>query len=258
MNTCAKNKIRVAQGKAQPDYSFLNPFFDKAFRIIRRNYAVPGADGISIKDIKQHYCDFKSKLLNYNPSGPEKRRITDYTGEIREINKYNILDIWLQTALRLYIENKINYKPKPYVFSYRKKNGEYLIKDFIQSWKSDQVLYIDISSFYADISRELLVKKLRVFLTIPEIALFESLSWNGSDNGLPVGNSMSVFLSNYYLNAIDAKFDNGYARFGDDMFFDLNVYNQPEIISIIEDEFKKLNLKINKSKMKIINPIKAE
>lgn len=258
MNTCAKNKIRVDQGKAQPDYSFLEPFFDKAFRVIRRNYAAPGADGISIKNIKQHYGDFKSRLLNYNMQSPEIRKIKDYTGEIREINKYSILDIWLQTALRLYLENKIGYKPKPYVFSYRKKNGEYIIRDFIRDWESDQVLYIDISNFYLDISRDVLIKKLGVFLSGTEIAMFKSLSWNGSDTGLPVGNSMSVLLSNYYLDEIDGMFDNGYARFGDDMFFDLNIYNQQEIINILEHELKKLNLKINKSKMKTINPTKAE
>ncbi|MDR0726545.1 MAG: hypothetical protein LBF37_00610 [Rickettsiales bacterium] len=257
MNTCANNEARVAQGKAQPDYSFLEPFFDKAFRIVRRNYAAPGSDNISIKDIKQNYRGFKSRLLHYNIQSGEKHNITDYTGEIREINKYSILDIWLQTALRLYIEYKTDYRPKSYVFSYRKTNGEYIIKDFIKSWNSDKVLYIDIANFYKDISREFLIDRIKMFLQKNEIDIFEALAWNGSMTGLPVGNSMSVLLSNYYLDEIDAKFDNSYARFGDDMFFDLNIYNQQDVINTLEAELKKLNLKINKSKMKIINPTKA-
>ena len=147
MSIYVNNDTRVAQGKAQPDYSFLEPFFDKAFRIIRRNYAAPGSDTISIKTIKASYKDYRDRLKKHSMSTPIVMHLSDYSGDIRPIKKYNIMDTWLQTAMRLYAEYKTGYKPRSSVFSYRKKNGENTIRDYIKSWNTEKFLYVDIASF---------------------------------------------------------------------------------------------------------------
>jgi hypothetical protein len=79
-----------------------------------------------------------------------------------------------------------------------------------------------------------------------------NLAWYGSDIGLPTGNALTVFMTNYYLYDIDSMFSDGYARFGDDMFFNLDIHNKEEIIKKVGSELKKLNLSFNDSKMRII------
>lgn len=257
MTICAKKNTRVAQGKAQPDYSFLEIFSDKAFRIVRRNYAAPGFDGISIKDIKRNYRDFKERLIVHKITPPQKVTIIDYTGETREINKYNILDVWLQTSMRLYVESKTGYKPRASVFSYRQRDGENKIKSYIESWSSNRVLCVDIADFYGNVSTSKLIELLKNYLSEYEMMHLAKIAWDGAEVGLPVGNSMSILLSNYYLDSIDKEFKAGYARYGDDFFFDLNIYDEKELVKKMKEMLKELNLEINESKIKIIDPTKA-
>ncbi len=72
-----------------------------------------------------------------------------------------------------------------------------------------------------------------------------NLAWYGENSGLVTGNAVSVFMTNYYLKDIDSMFIDGYARFGDDMFFNLDIYNADEIIYNVG--------LLNDSKIQIIN-----
>ena len=64
---------------------------------------------------------------------------------------------------------------------------------------------------------------------------------------------MSIFLSNYYLDDIDTLFDNGYARYGDDMFFDLTIHDKDILLQTLIKELNNLNLVLNKDKIRVIN-----
>lgn len=127
----------------------------------------------------------------------------------------------------------------------------------------DSFIKIDVSSFYASIPHDPLLRKLRRKIRTPEIMLLiqnaietEAL-YNPAGQkkrsrrtlGLPEGLSISNALANIYLSDIDRKFEADrrirYFRYVDDILILVNKDDQDGIEKLIVRELAKLGLKTN-------------
>lgn len=119
------------------------------------------------------------------------------------------------------------------------------------------VLKLDIENFFGSISE---VDVYRIFKNLGYsenlTVLFTKLcTLNGS---LPQGASTSAYISNLILSNFDKKVSNyclsrkiRYTRYADDLTFSGD-FNYDGVIKIVVNELKKLNLKLNTQKIRII------
>lgn len=235
--------------------------FDKAFKLLRRNYGSPGLDGISLKEVKKNYSRHKNILSSkYNRgeinSLPIKTTtIIDYGGQEREIFVYCIYERWLQMYLKLQIEPSIEKNLKDYVFGYRKDKTMEDLRNYMIKTGVELVLHLDIVKYFEQIDKEQLFAYLGGILGVDRdilVKLHRSVSH--VDTGLPQGNVLSPILSNTYLMSFDELFPERYARFSDDLYFALDTLEEKDsVIEKVSAQLLKLNLKINYNKLEITN-----
>ncbi len=115
---------------------------------------------------------------------------------------------------------------------------------------SNYYLKIDISKYYPSIDREILKQKLnRVIKCKKTLSLINEII-DSHQPGLPIGNYLSQYLSNFYLSGIDhfvkeqlrVKY---YFRYADDMLFlGESKENMKYILEAVTKEIQKLNLSV--------------
>jgi hypothetical protein len=207
-------------------------------------YATSGfSDGINI---------YASKWL------PNKFPLND--AEIIDIYETNRQNISEDLANMLYAEKPdliISWEPLWGVL-------QYLDKTLTASTKTAVVFHVVSSAsvlkkavefgydYYFSVSNSLKDEIKTIINFDTDMALINHVAWNGSDAGLPLGNAMSIFFVNYYMEEIDRLFEIGFARYSDDMFFNMDIYDKNKIIPMMEAELDKLHLSINKDKIKVI------
>lgn len=244
----------------------MNEFnFDKAFRVIRRNYGCPGPDGLSIKHIKSDYQSHKKYLQQQLQNNtfkfgvPRYSLITKNGPKVRTIYIYNLYDKWIQQCINISIEPYyIEPLLAPYVFFSRRGigDGRKAAAKYILKSKPKYLLRLDILDFFASINRAKLIALLKS-TPIPDnlIKLIED-SFIHLPRGIPIGNVLSPKLSNLYLSPLDQLFPKNYARYCDDMFFALsNQAEKSSVIGKVSESLSKLELALNIKKINLVfNP----
>lgn len=238
----------------------------KAFKILRRNYACPGHDGLTMQTVKSNYVSHSAIVSSAISSGNttimhcyEKRNIIDYKGNNRPIFVYSIYARWIQEYLKILLESRIAEYIQPYVFGFRRSKKDNDIFEYILKFNPIRVLYVDIKSYYSSINIKSL-KRMLENMNIDALTIqLVSIAIQNDESSLPAGNALSPLLANAYLTTFDCLFPNGYARFADDMYF-FGINNAIESNSLllkIKDELLKLHLYLNETKTrKITTPNK--
>jgi len=232
-----------------------------AFKILRRNYGCPGADGLSIKDIKANY-DFHQSIVveKYTNSDINKLpikqvEIIDFAGKKRKIYVYCLYERWLQLIIKLQIEFIVEKLLPEYVFGYRRGKDMSSLQKYILSKDSSHVLYCDIVNYFENIDTNILLIQLEKILREDKGLIKKiRLSVEGFHSGLSAGNALSTILSNVYLSNIDKYYSKNYARFSDDMYFATNSINQVNTIkNRLVQQLADLGLDLNTDKFKVVD-----
>lgn len=186
------------------------------------------------------YRDFE--ILKKNGG---KRKISEPLPSLKEIQ------LWILENILYKV--KISKCAKAYI---PKVNIKQNLKFHI---KKPLVLAIDIENFFPSI-KQVYVEK--IFQSLGYSSLISNLlaklcSCNGS---LPQGAPTSPYISNIYLKPLDdavsefcKKKDIRYTRYADDLTFS-GQFDYNELYGLLLIEIEKLNLKINKSKTKVMAP----
>jgi RNA-directed DNA polymerase len=120
-----------------------------------------------------------------------------------------------------------------------------------------QVLSIDIENFFPSIK---LGSIQEIFSSVGYSPLISNLLAKlcCRDNSLPQGAPTSPYLSNLYLKSADEsifRFCNSkgirFTRYADDMTFS-GMFDLKELVEVVTDEMKKMNLKVNDAKTKLM------
>lgn len=130
--------------------------------------------------------------------------------------------------------------------------------------KFDSFIKLDVSSFYATIKHDILLRKLRSKIKKPEIIglinnaietdsliypIKEKVKRKKRVLGIPEGLPISNSLANIYLSSIDKKYSSDsrimYFRYVDDILVLLNHMDLPHVKNSIVNDLKRLGLKTN-------------
>ncbi len=243
----------------------LNIYLDKAFQILRRNFGCPGNDGISISDVKKNY-EFHKEIIQLRLNSDNVwtgdiriKEIMNFNGKKRKIWIYNIYDRWIQQAVKLYLEEKIDILLPYYVYAYRKnKNFEQGINLFLKN-SPRYLIKLDVKNFAPSINHTILEDNLKFIKINNQILDLIKTSISGI-KGLPAGNCFTPILLNFYLLPIDKKNKNNYLRYSDDFYIiSDNYFGCNEIIEDLKIDLSSLFLELNMNKTKIIhNPEKKD
>lgn len=238
---------------------------DKAFRVLCRNYACPGPDGVSIKKIKADYSHHREKVIidikkikEYAPVF-SKTTMTDFREKGREIEIYRLHDRWLQIIVKIYLRDFIYTQDYSVCWGTRPGFPEHGYIDKLFEMKKDYILRTDITDFYLNISKNMLIEVLSEIC--PEQSIIEFVKNNISykKKGLPVGNALSPALADLYLMEVDSQFSGHYVRRSDDMFFALDSNLDAEKLLLkLESCLKKIDLELNQKKTKLFYKPKKE
>lgn len=237
----------------------IEKYLNQAFRIIRRNYGCPGSDGISIKTIKKNYFIHKSylnKLLScdeYTFGVPKEVIIQDYLEKRRNIFVYNVYDRWVQESIKLSIMPVMQEVIPAYVYGNIKKRTSMSAAEFIIDNSPNLVLKLDVSAFFQNINRDILIHQISILDIPTETIDLIRASFSHTPFGLPPGNCLSPLLSDLYLQPIDYYFNKSYIRYADDMTFLLSTeHDQVSIIADVKNILSELGLSLNDSKTRLI------
>jgi retron-type reverse transcriptase len=166
----------------------------KAFKILRRNYGAPGPDGVSIRDIKLNFPDkivcLKQCLDNeeYSFTSPSYSTFVDFSGKLRTVYVYTVMDRWVQHYLKLELAPLINSLLQPYTFAYIRGRNNIQASEYVLTENPPYVLKLDVSDFFKSINTSrlyCLINKIEVDDYLKNLVI-ESFTV-GKDQGLPLG-----------------------------------------------------------------------
>jgi retron-type reverse transcriptase len=231
-----------------------------AFRIICRNYACPGNDGVSISQIKKKYKYYEDSIFGKLECGnfefqskPKSVLIQDYLGKNREIFVYTVEERWVQEYLKLCIEAEIENMLVEYTFAFRRKKSDIDSYSYILRSNPKYILRIDIKNFFFSINREKIFIDLgNTKIPIAILALVKK-SFDHCLSGLPQGHVLSCILANYCLSNFDKMFPTGYTRFSDDMMFSCDSQEKIESTLLLARALlKEQGFELNEAKTRIV------
>lgn len=229
----------------------------RAFRILRRNYGCPGADGISLRMVRRHFAEY-AQMLERDLSDSSivfasPRRVSIRTGLVTPIDRvvyvYNVRERWLQCYLRLLIEPILHCRLSDAVFSYRRGRTRYEGLANLVRERPRFVLVLDLRNFFGSICRNRVMQQLNEFGLTASIVELVKAAIDHTENGLPRGNALSPLLANVYLTSLDALFPTHYMRFSDDLLFGVNSPSDAQgIRTRVQEHLRELDLEISEHK----------
>lgn len=189
----------------------------KAYRFCARKNSAHGADGVSWYSYRQNLNENITVLSGRIRSGSYysapyrviKRK--DASGKVRNFYIPTVEDRLVQRAIRYVIEPLYENIFHDCSLEYRPNRGIALAPEIVkQNYDAGKVWIADadVRSFCPEVNRQLLDECLAVYIADGKLLRLIQLSLGDCEEGLPIGNGLSPFLSNVYLHQIDSRLIN--------------------------------------------------
>lgn len=224
---------------------YAKPLLDKSLPVIYNTSNLAALVGYNKNYMKRavHHPDFFYRIFNIKKKNGKLREIKEPLPSLKEIQVWILRNILYNVPVSKFAKA---YVPKRNMLdNVRYHRGK------------DLVLSLDIENFFPSIKES----------SIQRIFEFMGYSSNISnllsklccyENILPQGAPTSAYLSNIYLIEFDnlvadlcTKIEVRYTRYADDLFFS-GEFDEDKIIELVAEELNKLNLKLNKEKIKVM------
>lgn len=237
--------------------------------------ASPGPDGKTMEQSLEFFRNNQAKLVTdlsssaYHTAPP--KRI--YYGEKkRPLDILNIQDRIIQRMFSQVLGGVYDGSFSESSHGFRPGRGRHTaIKQALELINSGKqyLLQLDISKYFQNIDRNLLMDLLRQKVDEPNILHFISdcicvgYTENGqqiqTEKGIPQGSSLSPLLSNIYLNELDQELDSRripFVRFADDALILTESREQAEVVKAYLDSWlpQTLGLTLSQEKTRIVTP----
>jgi len=248
-------------------------------QLLRKNIS-SGIDGISKYELKEYlilnWKIIQDKILNgtYNPNIVIDYEILSKKGKKRTIYKFTVIDMYIQKAISLFLQELIEKNLCDNNFSFRKDKGILnVVKkgiDYINQGY-EYILEVDIKKYFENIDHKILLNKLNFILNdsvlVSLIMKYQNCLIQTDKKiykkrkGIITGSSLSPVLSNIYLNELDFEYiQSPYLRYCDNVFIFVETQEQgiellEKIILSLKDKYK---LEINQKKTEINHYLKKK
>ncbi len=246
---------------------------EKAYlELMKRNYS-SGIDGIMLSQLKEYlilnWNDIENQLIlgTYEPNIVQIYELLSKKGKVREIYKFTIIDNFIQKAISLILQDKLDCLLIDNNYSFRKGKGTIdVIRKGIELIEEghEYIVEIDIKKYFENIDHGLLSKILfdvlddKVLVSL--IMKYQSclIQKDGKikrkNKGLITGSSISPVISNLYLMNLDKQYIKyNYIRYCDNIY--IFITNKDEGVTLINNISRclkdKYKLEINQNKTSI-------
>ncbi len=254
-----------------------------AYRMAKKNNGAPGIDGISFKDIEEKGVqeflnEIREELIpeTYMPTRNRIKEIPKGNGKTRALGIPTIRDRVVQGALKLILEPIFEADFQDGSYGYRPKRTAHQavsrVAKAVVTGKT-KIIDMDLSSYFDTIKHHILLEKVAKRINDNKIMrLLKLILKANGKTGVPQGGLISPLLSNLYLNEIDKMLEKAkeytrkkdgyyhieYSRFADDIVVQVDgFYRWNWLVNYtlfrMKQEFKKIGVKINQEKTKVVD-----
>jgi len=288
----AIEKARVLQrklyraAKAQPERTF-GVLYEKvyskevlsyAWEQVRRNRGSAGIDDETIEDIEAYGAgrlleELQEELRGrrYRPHPVLRVFIPKPDGRQRPLGIPRVRDRIVQAAVRIVIEPLFEASFRPGSYGFRPKRGARQAIEEIRKWVTfgyDEVIDLDLKSYFDTINHELLVKLVMRRVRDPRILRLIRLwlragvmhegVWEESVVGTPQGGVISPLLSNIYLHLLDLNWerqmrDTRMVRYADDLVVLCRRRGAEQSMPVLRRFLAHLILTVNEEKTRVVS-----
>lgn len=254
----------------------------EATKQVKSNKGAPGIDKMSVDEIesyiKEHYEDIKEQILSkkYKPQPVRRVYIPKSNGKKRPLGIPTVVDRVIQQAIsqvlspiyeKYFSDSSYGFRPNRDCHKAMDKALEYINEGYTF------IIDVDIEKYFDTVNHDKLISILREHMndstTLHLIRSFlkAGVMENGlvSPNieGVPQGGPLSPLLSNIYLDKLDKELEYRglrFVRYADD--FNIFVKSKDSAKRVKESVSswleRKLFLKVNSEKTKIVRPSESE
>ena len=240
--------------------------------LMKRNYS-SGIDGVMLSQLKEYlilnWRDIESQLVlgTYEPNIVLVYELLSKKGKVREIYKFTIIDNFIQKAVSLILQDKLDCLLSDNNYSFRKGKGTIdVIRKGLELIEEgyEYIVEIDIKKYFENIDHVLLSKMLfdiiddKVLISLimkyQNCLIQKDGKIKRKNKGLITGSSISPVISNLYLMDLDRQYlEYNYIRYYDNIYIFIN--NKDDGLTLINDISKclkdKYKLEINQNKTSI-------
>lgn len=255
---------------------------DSAVEAVVSNKGAAGVDKMTVYELRnyfqKHKAEIKEQIRNkkYQPQPVRRVYIPKPNGDKRPLGIPTVVDRVVQQAVAQVLSKGYERYFSEYSYGFRpNRNAHMDIEQTILYLNEgyEWVIDIDIEKYFDTVNHDKLISILREKINdAPTLNLIRKFLRAGIMNdglisestmGVPQGGPLSPILSNVYLDKLDKELENRglrFARYADDC----NIFVKSEraadrvIKSITQWLEKKLRLKVNLTKSKVVRPTKSE
>lgn len=255
---------------------------DAAISAVKRNRGAPGIDGMTVDELDEyfrvHRSEIKLTILNkeYKPQPVKRVYIPKPNGEKRPLGIPTVVDRVVQEAVaqilikgyeRYFSEYSYGFRPGRNCHQAVQKSLEYMNAGY--EWVVD----IDVEKYFDTVNHDKLISILRerinddttlhLIRSFLKAGVMEDGLASPTEAGVPQGGPLSPVLSNIYLDKLDRELERRglrFARYADDcnVFLGSEMAANRVMKSISGWLERKLRLKVNMTKSKVVRPTRSQ
>lgn len=244
----------------------------ESWAYVQRVRPAPGPDGETVeafeRNLSLNLARLQEELLSgtYQPRPARRFWVPKSGGGERGVVSQTVRDRVAQGAIRRALSRKLERYLSPSSFAYREGRGAthaaHRVRDLYKSGRR-WVFRGDIEDYFDRVSHEAVVRSLapyvdrrllKLILVSLRMPVVEGGVVSVLEVGLPQGNVLSNFLSNFYLNPFDRAMGKGLVRFADD--FAVMAHTPREAGEKAGEAYEvlaKLGLRLNPDKTRILS-----
>lgn len=247
-----------------------------------RNKGAAGIDKMSVHELRQYFQQYKAEIKekirnkHYQPQPVRRVYIPKPNGDKRPLGIPTVIDRVVQQAIAQVLSKGYEKYFSKHSYGFRPNRSAHMAIEQVLMYLNEGyewVIDIDIEKYFDTVNHDKLISILREKINdAPTLNLIRKFLRAGimddgiiteSSKGVPQGGPLSPILSNVYLDKLDKELESRglrFARYADDC----NIFVKSEraadrvMQSITKWLEKKLRLKVNLTKSKVVRPTKSE
>lgn len=255
---------------------------EMAIKKVKQNKGAPGADKMTVHEIEywfeQYQEELVSKIMNkqYRPMPVKRVYIPKPNGKQRPLGIPTVVDRVIQQAIAqvlstiyepIFSEHSYGFRPRRSAHMAMEEVLQYLNEGY--EWIVD----LDIEKFFDTVNHDKLISILRenvndsttlhLIRAYLRAGVLDKGLIKSTTVGTPQGGPISVILSNIYLDKFDKELESRnlrFVRYADDcIIFTKSEMSADRVMKSVASWLeRKLFLKVNATKTKVVRPMKGQ